>query len=140
VQNSHSRSIYKEANEFFADEFLLKKKWTQVEQKNFGFLDLKFDRNKKKQETDSSDENHFLPEYLVLSDYFKTSQIQYLVFFHPKKVSTHALRILIGWNLQPEISRDIQLSFYLCIQVSMNIWILMDKPSSFWLITFFDTF
>ena len=101
MQNSHSRSIYKEANEFFADEFLLKKKWTQVEQKNFGFLDLKFDRNKKKQETDSSDKKYFLPEYLVLSDYFKTSQIQNLVFFHPKKVSTHALRILIGWNLQP---------------------------------------
>ena len=67
---------YKEANDFFADEFLFKKKWTQVEQKNFGFLDLKFDRNKKRQETDSSGKKHFLPEYLVLSDYFKTSQIQ----------------------------------------------------------------
>jgi hypothetical protein len=81
--------------------FFSKRSGTQVEQKNFGFLDLKFDRNKKKQETDSSDKKHFLPEYLVLSDYFKTSQIQNLVFFHPKKVSTHALRILIGWNLQP---------------------------------------
>ena len=74
-----------------------------VEQKNFGFLDLKFDRNKKRQKTDSSGEKHFLPEYLVLSDYFKKiSQIvQNLFFFHPKKVSKHALRILIGWNLQP---------------------------------------
>ena len=76
---------YKEANEFFADEFLFQKKWTQVEQKNFGFLDLKFDRNKKRQETDSSGEKHFLPEYWVLSDYFETSQIQNLVFFHPKR-------------------------------------------------------
>ena len=57
---------YKEANEFFADEFLFQKKWTQVEQKNFGFLDLKFNRNKKGQETDSSGKKHFLPEYLVL--------------------------------------------------------------------------
>ena len=94
---------YKEANEFFADEFLFKKKWTQlreveVEQKNFGFLDLKFDRNKKRQETDSSGKKHFLPEYLVLSDHFKTSQIQN---FHPKKIAKHALRIFIGWNLQP---------------------------------------
>jgi len=56
---------YKEANEFFADEFLFQKKCTQVEQKNVGFLDLKFDRNKKRQETDSSGKKHFLPEYLV---------------------------------------------------------------------------
>ena len=81
---------YKEANEFFADEFLFQKKWTQVEQKNFGFLDLKFNRNKKGQETDSSGKKHFLPEYLVLSDYFKTSQIQNLVFFRPKKIAKHA--------------------------------------------------
>ena len=72
-----------------------------VEQKNFGFLDLKFNRNKKGQETDSSGQKHFLPEYLVLSDYFKTSQIQNLVFFRPKKIAKHALRIFIGWNLQP---------------------------------------
>ena len=31
---------YKEANEFFADEFLFQKKCTQVKQKNFG---CKFD-------------------------------------------------------------------------------------------------
>ena len=72
-----------------------------VEQKNFGFLDLKFDRNKKRQETDSSGKKHFLPEYLVLSDYFETSQIKNLVFFLRKNISKHALRILIGWNLQP---------------------------------------
>ena len=72
-----------------------------VEQKNFGFLDLKFDRNKKRQETDSSGKKHFLPEYLVLSDYFETSQIQNLVFFLQKKISKHALRIFIGWNLKP---------------------------------------
>ena len=81
---------YKETNEFFADEFLFQKKWTQVEQKNFGFLDLKFNRNKKGQETDSSGKKHFLPEYLVLSDYFNTSQIQNLVFFRQKKIAKHA--------------------------------------------------
>ena len=52
------------------DEFLLQKKWTQVEQKNFGLLDLKFDRNKKRQGTDYSGKKPFLREYLVLSDYF----------------------------------------------------------------------
>ena len=38
---------------------------------------------------------------VVLLDYFKTSQIQNLVFFHQKKIAKHALRIFIGWNLQP---------------------------------------
>ena len=79
---------YKEANEFFVDELLLQKKWTQVEQKNFGFLDLKFDRNKKRQEADSSGKKYFLPECLVLFRLFQN-------------FSKHALRILIGWNLQP---------------------------------------
>ena len=92
---------YKEANEFFVDEFLLQKKWTQVEQKNFGFLDLKFDRNKKRQGTDYSGKKPFLREYLVLSDYFETSQIQNQVFFLRKKIAKHALRIFIGWNLPP---------------------------------------
>ena len=72
-----------------------------VEQKNFGFLDLKFDRNKKRQETGFSGKKHFLPEYLVLSDHLKTSQIQNLVLFLRKKIAKHALRIFIGWNLQP---------------------------------------
>ena len=57
-----------------------------VEQKNFGFLDLKFDRNKKRQETDFSGKKRFLPEYVVLSDYFKTSQIQNVVVFLQKKI------------------------------------------------------
>ena len=74
-----------------------------VEQKNFGFLDLKFDRHKKRQETDSSGKKHFLPEYLILSDYFETSQKQNLVFFLRKKIVKHALRIFIGWNLQPSM-------------------------------------
>ena len=59
-----------------------------VEQKNFGFLDLKFDRNKKRQEADSSGKKYFLPECLVLFRLFQN-------------FSKHALRILIGWNLQP---------------------------------------
>ena len=79
---------YKEANEFFADEFLFQKKWTQVEQKNSSFLDLKFDRNKKRQEADSSGKKYFFPECLVLFRLFQN-------------FSKHALRILIGWNLQP---------------------------------------
>ena len=79
---------YKEANEFFPDAFLFQKKCTQVEQKNSSFLDLKFDRNKKRQEADSSGKKYFLPECLVLFRLFQN-------------FSKHALRILIGWNLQP---------------------------------------
>ena len=79
-------------------------------------LDSKFDRNKKRQETDYSGKRHFLPEYLVLLDHFKTSQIQNLVFFIQKKIVKHALRIFIGWNLQPVImnfgrKKDVDVSY-----------------------------
>ena len=85
MQNIRIRTpeAYKEANEFSKEL-----KWTQVEQKNSSFLDLKFDRNKKRQEADSSGKKYFLPECLVLFRLFQN-------------FSKHALRILIGWNLQP---------------------------------------